>query len=96
MMEVEKEVVVISDQFNYRYRRSRSSYVPYFPSFGYSSNYRYRRALRKDTQIELDRIQRAPRPVESFNTPMSMADRARSEALSKVSGARSAILGSTR
>lgn len=78
------------------YRRSRSLYSPYFPSYGYTSSYRFRRAIRKDTQIALDRIQRVRRPVESLNTAMSMADRARSDALSKVSGARSAILGSTR
>ena len=33
------------------YRRSRSSSSFYYPSYGYSSAYRYRRGHRKDTQI---------------------------------------------
>lgn len=77
-----------------RYNRSRTNFLPYFPSFGYSTNYRHRRSHRKDTQIELDRIQRQREPAESWTTPMSIADRARSDALAKVSGARSSLLGS--
>jgi len=77
------------------YRRSRSSSSFYYPSYGYNSAYRYRRALRKDTQIELDRIYQPP-VAESWNTAMSMADRGRSEALRHVEGGRSAILGNTR
>ena len=76
------------------YRRYRPSGL-FYPSYGYSSAYRYRRALRRDTQIELDRIYQPPR-VESWDTAMSMADRGRSEALSHVEGGRSAILGNTR
>jgi hypothetical protein len=76
-----------------RYRRSSGLLLP---GYGYSSNYRYRRARHKDTQIELDRVNRERAPVESWITPMSLADHARSDALAKVSGARSAILGNTR
>ena len=77
------------------YRRNRSSGVSFYPSYGYNSAYRYRRALRKDTQIDLDRVYQPPR-TESWNTAMSMADRGRSEALQHVEGARSAVLGNTR
>lgn len=81
---------------SYRYRRSSGVFAPYFSGYGYTSDYRYRRAIRKDTQIGLDRIPRKPRPVETWNTAMSLADRARADALSKVSGARAAILGTDR
>lgn len=68
--------------------RGRTSFLPDFPSYGYSSNYRYRRALREDTQIELDRMARKPKPVEAWTTPMSLADRARSEAYGLTAGVR--------
>lgn len=74
---------------SYNRNHSRSTY---FPSYRFSSGYRYRRARHKDTQIELDRIQHAPRPVENFTTAMSIADRARSQAYGAVSGARSQAL----
>lgn len=77
------------------YPRYRPSSLFYYPSYGYSSAYRYRRSLRRDTQIELDRIYQPPR-AESWDTAMSMADRGRAEALSHVEGGRSAILGNTR
>ncbi len=76
-----------------RYRSGSSQgYSNFYPTYGSNSFYRYRRAIRKDTQIELDRVQRKPRPVESLTSAMSLADRGRSEALSLVSGARSAAL----
>ena len=77
-------------------RRYRPANRFYYPSYGYTSSYRYRRALRKDSQIDLDRRVAPRRPVESWDTAMSLADRGRSEALSHVTGARSQILGSTR
>lgn len=76
----------------YNRYRSGSNYNSYFPFYGHTSNYRHRRAQRKDSQIELDRFQRKPRPVESVTTAMSMADRERSNALATVSGARSEAL----
>ena len=91
MKNQEKAPVVVQRS----YRRSRSSGVSFYPSYGYNSAYRYRRALRKDTQIELDRIYQPPK-VESWDTAMSLADQGRSEALKHVEGARSAILGNTR
>lgn len=80
---------VETESRSYNRNHSPSSY---FPSYRFSSGYRYHRARHKDTQIELDRIQRAPRPVENFTTAMSLADRARSQAYSTVSGARSEAL----
>lgn len=86
----------VADSSNERNRRYRTSSRFYYPSYGYTSSYRYRRALRRDSQIELDRPPAPRRPVESWDTAMSLADRGRSEALSHVTGARSEILGNTR
>ena len=94
----ETEVVTVDEAYphrNYRYRRTRT-YIPFFPSFGYSSNYRYNRSLKRDAELELERYQRRTKPVEIFDSPMNLADRARSDALSKVSGARSGLLRNTR
>jgi hypothetical protein len=103
MEAVRKEAFVVQQQEDQEsepvrrsYNRYRSSGLSYFPSYGYTSSRRYRRARHQDTQIELDRIQRERPPAESWNTAMSLADRARSEAWGRVSGARSAILGNTR
>ncbi len=87
VVEVEAEPVRVYNRY-----RSGANYSRYSPSYGYSSNYRYRRSIRKDSQIDLNRIQRKPRPVENLTTPMSLADRGRSDALAKVSGARSEAL----
>lgn len=73
----------------YNRYRSGSGYSRYSSSYGYTSNYRHRRAIRKDSQGDLDRIQHKTRPVENLTTAMSLADRGRSEALAKISGARS-------
>jgi len=99
METIRKEAIVVQQQETREVdtvrsssSRYRSSVLPFFRNYGYTSSYRYRRARHIDSQIELDRIQRKPRPVENWTTAMSVSDRARSEALGKVSGARSSAL----
>lgn len=78
-----------------RYPRRDRRYAPYNSGYGYGSYHRYRRARYKDGEYEhVHRRER--RPVEEWTTAMSLADRARSDAYSKISGARSAPLNRVR
>ncbi|MCB1122440.1 MAG: hypothetical protein KJT03_12880 [Verrucomicrobiae bacterium] len=78
-----------------RYYPRNRHYSTYTSSFGYSSYYRHRRARHEDAELERE-YRRERGPVEEWTTAMSLADRARSDAYGKISGARSVPLSSGR
>jgi len=82
LLKVQEQELNRAETEHRSYNRNRSG-SSYYPSYGFSSNRRFRRSRHIDTQIELDRGQRERRPVVNLTTPMSIADQARSDAWEK-------------